>query len=92
MVQETGVPGENHRPVVSQWQTLSHNGVLMSSTARHELTTINMQFDILKNTELDILISCVSMFYSCLISLISYQLLYSIHCFEYKITEGLLNM
>jgi hypothetical protein len=24
-VEETGVPGENHRPVVSHWQTLSHN-------------------------------------------------------------------
>ena len=25
MVEETGVPGENNRPVASQWQTLSHN-------------------------------------------------------------------
>ena len=23
--EETGVPGENHRPVASHWQTLSHN-------------------------------------------------------------------
>jgi hypothetical protein len=23
--EETGVPWENHRPVVSRWQTLSHN-------------------------------------------------------------------
>jgi len=30
--EETGVPGENHRPVVSQWLTLSHKGV--SSTPR----------------------------------------------------------
>ena len=28
------VPGENHRPVVSHWQTSSHNDV--SSTPRHE--------------------------------------------------------
>jgi len=27
LVEETGVPGENHRPVVSHWQTLSHNVV-----------------------------------------------------------------
>ena len=27
LVEETGVPGENHRPVASQWQTLSHNAV-----------------------------------------------------------------
>ena len=34
LVEETGVPGENHRPVVSHWQTLSHN--VVSSTPRHE--------------------------------------------------------
>jgi len=27
LVQETGVPGENHRPATSPWQTLSHNVV-----------------------------------------------------------------
>jgi membrane-anchored protein YejM (alkaline phosphatase superfamily) len=27
LVEETGVPGENHRPVASDWQTLSHNVV-----------------------------------------------------------------
>jgi hypothetical protein len=32
-VEETGVPGENNRPVISHWQTLSHN---VSSTPRHE--------------------------------------------------------
>jgi hypothetical protein len=31
---ETGVPGENHRPVASHWQTLSHN--IVSSTPHHE--------------------------------------------------------
>jgi hypothetical protein len=25
LVKETGVPGENHRPVASHWQTLSLN-------------------------------------------------------------------
>ena len=34
MVDETGVPGENHRPVESHWQTLSHN--IVSSTPGHE--------------------------------------------------------
>jgi len=29
----TGVPGENHRPVASHWQTLSHN--VISSTSHH---------------------------------------------------------
>ena len=27
LVEELGVPGENHRPVASHWQTLSHNVV-----------------------------------------------------------------
>ena len=31
-VEEIGVPGENHRPVESHWQTLSHN--VVSSTPR----------------------------------------------------------
>ena len=26
LVEETGVPAENHQPVASHWQTLSHNG------------------------------------------------------------------
>jgi len=30
LVEETGVPGENQRPVASHWQTLSHN--VVSST------------------------------------------------------------
>ena len=34
LVEETGVPGENHRPTVSHWQTLSHN--VVSSTPHHE--------------------------------------------------------
>jgi hypothetical protein len=27
LVEETGVPGENHWPVASHWQSLSHNVV-----------------------------------------------------------------
>ena len=34
LVEETGVPQENHWPAASHWQTLSHN--LVSSTPRHE--------------------------------------------------------
>jgi len=34
VVEETGVPGGNHRPAASHCQTLSHNAV--SSTPRHE--------------------------------------------------------
>jgi hypothetical protein len=43
LVEETGVPRENHRPVAIHWQSLSYNDV--SSTSRHELkvalSTIN---------------------------------------------------
>ena len=31
LVEETGVPGENRRPVASHWQTLSHNVVSIYS-------------------------------------------------------------
>ena len=31
-MEETGVPEENHQPVASHWQTLSHN--VVSSTPR----------------------------------------------------------
>ena len=34
LVEGAGVPGENHRPVASHCQTLSHN--VVSSTPRHE--------------------------------------------------------
>jgi hypothetical protein len=32
LVEETGVAGENHRPVVNHWQTLSNN--IVSTTPR----------------------------------------------------------
>jgi len=31
LVEETRVPGENHQPAASHWQTLSHNVVLSTS-------------------------------------------------------------
>ena len=34
LVEETGEPVKNNRPVTSHWQTLSHN--VVSSTTRHE--------------------------------------------------------
>jgi len=34
LVEETGGPGENHRPVASHWHTLSHN--VVSRTPRHD--------------------------------------------------------
>jgi hypothetical protein len=41
LVEETGVPGENHQPVASHWQTLSHNVVsVYLAWAEFELTTL----------------------------------------------------
>jgi len=34
LVEETGLPRENHRPVASHWQTLSHS--VVSSTPGYE--------------------------------------------------------
>jgi hypothetical protein len=41
LVEETWVPGVNHWPAASNWQTLSHN--VVSSTPRHERWS-NSQF------------------------------------------------
>ena len=38
LVQETGVPRENHRPVANNWRTVSHN--VVSSTPSHERSTL----------------------------------------------------
>jgi len=35
LVEETGGPGENHRPLASHWQTWSHN--VLWSTTRHDM-------------------------------------------------------
>jgi hypothetical protein len=41
LVEETGLPRENHRPVASHWQTLSHN--VVSSTLHHEQDSHSQQ-------------------------------------------------
>ena len=44
LMEETVVPEENHRPVASHWQTLSHN--VVSSTPRlSEIWTHNFNDD-----------------------------------------------
>ena len=43
LVEETGVPDENHRHVASHWQTLSHN--VVSSTPRLGVRTHNISGD-----------------------------------------------
>jgi hypothetical protein len=39
LMEEIGVPRENHRPAASHWQTLSHN-VVSNTWARCEFTTL----------------------------------------------------
>jgi hypothetical protein len=48
LVEETGVPGENHRPVASHGQTLSHN-VISSTPLLRGVRTHNISGDKLKN-------------------------------------------
>jgi len=42
LVEETEVPGENHRPAARHWQTLSHNVVWVSNY--HTITTMMAPF------------------------------------------------
>ena len=51
-MEETGGPGENHRPVASHWQTLSHNDAWAFG---HLLTILTMPLEqdnllVLQNT------------------------------------------
>jgi hypothetical protein len=48
LVEETLVPGENHQPAASQWQTLSDN--VVSITPKHELDQ-NSQLETSKRTD-----------------------------------------
>jgi len=43
-VEETGVPGKNHWPVASHWQTLSHN-VVSSTSHLCRIQTHNISGD-----------------------------------------------
>jgi hypothetical protein len=40
LVEETRIPGENHGPVASHWQTLSHNVVSSTPRLSFDLTTL----------------------------------------------------
>jgi hypothetical protein len=42
MVEEAGVPGENHRPVGSHGQTLSHD--VVSNALSHEIMRITFDY------------------------------------------------
>jgi hypothetical protein len=42
LVEETGGPGENHRPAASHWQTLSHNVIHL---ALNRIRTHNISGD-----------------------------------------------
>jgi hypothetical protein len=40
LVEETGAPGKNHRPVATHWQTLSYN--VESSTPKEEFFIVSV--------------------------------------------------
>ena len=54
---ETGVPGENHRPVASHWQTLSHN-VVSSTPCLRGIQTQNVS-----GGDIDCTVSCKSKYH-----------------------------
>jgi hypothetical protein len=58
LVVETGGPGENHRPVASHWQTLSHNVVLRKPHHERDSNSQLKQLNIKKTTtfEMDVLV------------------------------------
>jgi hypothetical protein len=49
LVEETGVPRENHRPVASHWQPSLHTCNVVSSTPRHEWD-LNLQLEFICET------------------------------------------
>jgi hypothetical protein len=57
LVEETGIPVENHRPVASHWQTLSHSVVSSTPWTGFELTMLVM-------TGIDCIGSCKSNYHT----------------------------
>jgi hypothetical protein len=60
LVEKTWEPDENHRPVASHWQTLSHNAVL--STSRHECMAFELTTLLVIGT--DSTDSCISNYHT----------------------------
>jgi hypothetical protein len=47
LVEETGVPGENHTPIASHWQTLSHNVVSSAVYVLDMIYTFDDKFNLI---------------------------------------------
>jgi hypothetical protein len=60
LVEETGEPGENNRPAIGHWQTLSHN--VVSSTPHHERDS-NSEREVVIDT--NCIGSCNSNYHDC---------------------------
>jgi hypothetical protein len=61
LVEETGIPGDNHRPVASHWQTLSHN--VVSSTFRLSGIRTHICIGSYKSNYLTIMATATPVFY-----------------------------
>jgi hypothetical protein len=45
LMEETGVPGQNHRPAASYWQTVSHNVLFRVHLSTSRARTYNVSGD-----------------------------------------------
>jgi len=74
LVEETGVHGENHRPVASHWQTLSHNvawntphlGEIRTHNVSGHRHKIRIHF-VLGNEDIEIIFTQI--YHSCLLQI-----------------------
>ena len=58
LVEESVVPGENHQPVASHWQTLSHNGLLEE---QEQVQNYNKKFILMINSAIQCLMYLVTL-------------------------------
>jgi len=70
LVEEIGVPGENHQPVARHWQTLSNNVVLST----HHYQWIQTHYVVI---DTDCICSCKSNYHIIMTTMTSYTIQFS---------------
>ena len=53
-MEETGGPGENHRPVAGHWQALSHNIVLLAWAGVEPTTSVVIGTDYISSCKIQL--------------------------------------